>query len=150
MMNPPLFAKTVGRRKTAVANLKLIPGSGQINVNGYSVREFFSGRVSRLYITKEPFRIITNQTFDANVKIQGGGLQRQAEALKLALSRALVRTSPKTKYLFREHSFLTRDSRKKERRKYGLKKARKSKQFSKRLCIIYIQLYLFYVYRRNS
>jgi len=138
MTIPPLFAKTVGRRKTAIATLKLTPGSGKINVNGYPVKEFFFGQLTRLQVVERPFCILECQIFDASIKLQGGGIQRQAKALQLAMVRALVRTRPKTKYLFRECTFLTCDSRKKERRKYGLKKARKAPQFSKRLIRIYI------------
>lgn len=132
MADLPLFSKSVGRRKTAVANLTLVPGLGHINVNGYSVEDLFSGHLTRLQKTQRPFSILTRLMFDVNVKIQGGGLQRKAEAFQLAFARSLVRMRPDIKYLFREQSFLTCDSRKKERRKYGLKKARKAQQFSKR------------------
>ena len=146
MTHLPLFAKTVGRRKSAVANLKLIPGLGEISINGYLIEEFFVSHLTRLQKTQKPFCIFIYQTFDVNVRIQGGGLQRKSEAFQVALTRALVRICPDTKYLFREHSFLTCDSRKKERRKYGLKKARKAQQFSKRLYtfhLIILQQYLF-------
>jgi small subunit ribosomal protein S9 len=81
----------------------------------------------------QPFRVSFNLNFDVRVKIHGGGLKSQAEALQLALSRALVIVQPRSQNLFREYQFLTRDPREKERRKYGLKKARKAPQFSKRL-----------------
>lgn len=146
MTHLPLFAKTVGRRKSAVANLKLIPGSGEISINGYPIEEFFASHLTRLQKAQKPLCILTHQTFDVNVRIQGGGLQRKSEAFQVALTRALVRIRPDTKHLFREHSLLTCDSRKKERRKYGLKKARKAQQFSKRLYtfhLIILQQYLF-------
>jgi large subunit ribosomal protein L7/L12 len=127
------LAQTVGRRKTAIANLKLIPGSGKISIKGRSALTFFSGYPNRLQVIKIPFRILNDYTFDAHVKLQGGGFSGQAAALQLALARALVRVKAEQKILFRENFLLTRDSRKKERRKYGLKKARKAKQFSKRL-----------------
>jgi small subunit ribosomal protein S9 len=129
----PLFSKTVGRRKTAVANLNLVSGTGMINVNGFPVEKFFSGNLRRLQRILKPFRILTQKIVDVNVKIKGGGFQRKSEALQLALVRSLVFTRPKTKNLFRKYSLITRDPRMKERRKYGLKKARKSQQFSKRL-----------------
>jgi small subunit ribosomal protein S9 len=132
MKNLPFFAKTVGRRKIAVANLELVPGSGQIQVNGFSAEKFFAGNPSRLLMVQSPFQVFANLTFDAKVKVYGGGSQSQARALKLALARALVVAQPRNKQLFREYHFLTRDSRRKERRKYGLKKARKAPQFSKR------------------
>jgi small subunit ribosomal protein S9 len=138
MTNPLIFSKTVGRRKRAIANLKLIPGSGKIKVNGYSVKKFFEGQLIRLQVTERPFYMFTHQIFDVYVKVRGGGLKRQADAFQVALVRALVSIRPRTKYLFRERSFLICDSRKKERRKYGLKKARKAQQFSKRLFKIFI------------
>jgi small subunit ribosomal protein S9 len=133
MTNLPLLARTVGRRKTAVANLKLIPGSGHINVNGYSIEEFFSGHLIRLQKMRRSFCILTRLTFDVNAKVKGGGIQGKSEAFQIALARALVRIRPDTKHLFRKYSLLTCDSRSKERRKYGLKKSRKAQQFSKRL-----------------
>jgi len=130
MKNLPFFAKTVGRRKIAVANLELVPGSGQIYVNG--CLKYFAGNPSRLLRIRRPFLVFDNLNFDVKAKVQGGGLQSQASALKLALARALVVVQPRNQNLFREYHFLTRDSRRKERRKYGLKKARKAPQFSKR------------------
>jgi small subunit ribosomal protein S9 len=133
MINLPLLAKTVGRRKTAVANLKLVPGLGTINVNGYPIEDFFSGHLTRLQKIRRSFCMLTRLAFDVDVKIKGGGVQRKSEAFQIALARALVRVRPDTKHLFRKYSLLTCDSRMKERRKYGLKKARKARQFSKRL-----------------
>lgn len=133
MTDFPFFAKTVGRRKIAVANLELIPGSGKIQVNGRTAETFFSNYPNRIYLVYQPFRVSFNLNFDVRVKIHGGGLKSQAEALQLALSRALVIVQPRSQNLFREYQFLTRDPREKERRKYGLKKARKAPQFSKRL-----------------
>lgn len=132
MTNLPFFAKTVGRRKTAIANLELIPGSGQIQVNGRLVEDVFAGSPRRLRLVQKPFRISSQLNFNAKVKTQGGGCRGQAESVKLALARALVIAQPQTQTLFRENHLLTRDPREKERRKYGLKKARKSPQFSKR------------------
>jgi len=145
MADLPLFAKTVGRRKTAVANLKLVPGLGHVNVNGYSVTEFFLGHLTRFQRTQKPFHMLTRQMFDVDVRVRGGGIQRKADAFQLALARALVRMRPDTKHLFREYSLLTCDSRKKERRKYGLKKARKAKQFSKRLYNFYLVILYFFM-----
>ena len=133
MTNLPLFAKIVGRRKTAIANLKLTPGLGDINVNGYSIEKFFSGYLVGLQKIRRSFFMLIHPTFDVNAKIKGGGIQRKSEAFQIALARALVRICPDTKYLFRKHFLLTCNSRSKERRKYGLKKARKARQFSKRL-----------------
>jgi small subunit ribosomal protein S9 len=132
MKNFMFFVKTVGRRKMSIANLELIPGSGQIQVNGLSAENFFISSLNRLSVIQRPFIVFTNFTFDAKVKVQGGGLQSQSKALQLSLSRALVAVQPENQSIFRESLFLTRDSRRKERRKYGLKKARKAPQFSKR------------------
>jgi small subunit ribosomal protein S9 len=126
------FVKTVGRRKKATANLKLYPGSGQIQINNQLIEEFFVGSPLRILITQRPFRIIVYPIFDANIKVMGGGLQSQAKASQLALARALVLNDPLHHKAFRAKSFLTCDSRNKERRKYGCKKARKAPQFSKR------------------
>jgi len=132
MKNPPVFAKTVGRHKKAVANVELVTGFGKIQVNGQPIETFFSGYLSRIWKVQLPFSVLSTPLFDANVKVYGGGLQRQAKALQLALTRSLVKVQPDMQKFFRSHLFLTRDSRQKERRKYGLKKARKAPQFSKR------------------
>jgi len=132
MKSAIFFAKVVGRRKKAVANLELLPGSGKIQINGCIAEQFFSGYPKRLLVIQKPFFISTYLKFNVKVKVKGSGLQSQAESIKLALARALVRVEPEIRNLFRENYLLTRDSRKKERRKYGLKKARKAPQFSKR------------------
>jgi small subunit ribosomal protein S9 len=135
MENNLSLAQTVGRRKTAVANLKLVPGSGKVGINGHSTRDLFSGYPHRLQAIRKPFCLLNDHILDAHVEIKGGGLMGQAKALELALARALlvVDTKSNTKSKLREHFLLTRDHRRKERRKYGLKKARKATQFSKRL-----------------
>jgi small subunit ribosomal protein S9 len=127
------FAKVVGRRKTAVANLELMPGNGKIQINEQLAKQFFFGYRKRLFVTQKPFFISTSLNFNAKVKVIGGGIQSQAKSIQLALTRALVLVEPKTRVLFRKYGLLTRDCRRKERRKYGLKKARKAPQFSKRL-----------------
>lgn len=133
MTNLPLLAKIVGRRKTSIANLKLIPGLGRIYINGYSIEDFFFSYLTRLQKIRRSFSMLSRLTFDVDAKVKGGGIQRKSEAFQIALARALVRICPDTKYLFRKYFFFTCDSRRKERRKYGLKKARKARQFSKRL-----------------
>jgi small subunit ribosomal protein S9 len=124
--------KTVGRRKSAITNLELVRGLGQIHVNGIIAEDFFrcTHRLIRLH---KPFRICACLTLDAKVKVHGGGLQGQVESLQLALIRSIVRIQPRTQHLFRKYNFFSRATREKERRKYGLKKARKAPQFSKRL-----------------
>ena len=132
MKNTTFFANTVGRRKTAGANLDLTPGSGQIKINGQTSENFFVGQPNRLLIVQAPVYVYANLSFDALFKTKGGGLLGQAQAIQLALARALVIIQPRNRDIFRKYLFLTRDSRKKERRKYGLKKSRKAPQFSKR------------------
>ena len=126
------FTKTVGRRKTAVANIKLVPGSGKIQVNNQKAKKFFVSYPDRFLVIEKPCFNSSHVNFDVKRKVQGGGLKTQAEAMQLALARALVISFPKNRGVFRKNHLLTRDSREKERRKYGLKKARKSPQFSKR------------------
>jgi len=132
MTGTPFFAQTVGRRKKAIATLKLVSGSGKVKVNGKIAEEFFSGCPYRLNVIHKPFSVSAITSFDADVKVRGGGQQSQAKASQLALARALKIANPGVLHLFHKYSFLTRDSREKERRKYGLKKARKAPQFSKR------------------
>jgi small subunit ribosomal protein S9 len=127
------FAKSVGRRKTSVANLKLVLGSGNIMFNGRRSEEFFLGQPKGLITIQRPLEVLPERNFDIEVKVRGGGLESQAEASQLALALALVFVQPEIRVQFNEYFFLTRDSRKKERRKYGLKKARKAPQYSKRL-----------------
>jgi small subunit ribosomal protein S9 len=129
----PFFTKTVGRRKTASARVEIIPGSGKIKINGRTREEFFSGRPDQLTNIKNLIRTDLNIAVDVNANVKGGGIQSQTASLQLALTRSVAKmitansTSTPKKYV------LTRDSRTKERRKYGLKKARKAPQFSKRL-----------------
>jgi small subunit ribosomal protein S9 len=132
MINNLFFTKVVGRRKKAVANLELIPGSGKIQINKCLAEQFFSDHPKRLLVIQKPFFISTYLYFNVKVTVKGGGLTSQAEAIKLALARALVNIEPEIRKIFRENYLLTCDSREKERRKYGLKKARKAPQFSKR------------------
>jgi small subunit ribosomal protein S9 len=132
-MNENLFfTKAVGRRKTAIANIKLVPGSGKIQVNNQRAKKFFVSYPDRLLVIEKPCYSSSHVTFDIKSKVQGGGLKKQADAIQLALARTLVVSFPINRRVFCKNHLLTRDSREKERRKYGLKKARKSPQFSKR------------------
>jgi small subunit ribosomal protein S9 len=134
MRDTLFFAKTVGRRKKAGANLRLVPGSGKFYVNGDTIEKFFIGNISRPLRAEAPIRVYAcaKISFDANIKTKGGGILGKAQALKIAIARALVVIQPRNRKIFRKYLFLSQDSRRKERRKYGLKKARKSPQFSKR------------------
>ena len=123
---------TTGRRKTAIARAYVEPGTGVIDVNGKPYQEYFATKVQQYYI-QQPFEIIgaANQ-YNVNVKVKGGGLSGQAEAIRLAISKALVEVSPEVKAALKIKGLMTRDPRMVERKKFGHKKARKSFQFSKR------------------
>ncbi len=130
MANEALYYGT-GRRKNAVARVRLVPGSGKVTINGRDGKEYF-GRESLLNAAKEPFKVTdTAGHFDVLARINGGGISGQAGALRHGISRALLEAGDYRTDLKRA-GFLTRDARVVERKKYGLKKARKRSQFSKR------------------
>jgi small subunit ribosomal protein S9 len=121
-----------GRRKEAVARVRLVPGSGVFSINGRSLDEYFPTRVHRM-VAQSPLRLVGRERdFDVVVTIRGGGVNGQAGALRLGLARALIDLDPELRPQLKAEGFLTRDAREKERRKYGLKKARKAPQYSKR------------------
>ena len=121
-----------GRRKKSIARVRLMPGNGKITVNGVDVTEYFTQETLRV-ILSQPLEAINALTkFDIIAKVQGGGFSGQAGALRLGIARALVEADEENKSALRALGYLTRDSRVKERKKYGLKKARKAPQFSKR------------------
>ena len=121
-----------GRRKSSIARVRLIPGEGKITINKKDLEDYFDQELLKREI-KRPFDI-TNMTgrFDVVATVYGGGFTGQAGALRHGISRALVRADEELKITLKRAGFLTRDSRMKERKKYGLKKARKASQFSKR------------------
>lgn len=121
-----------GRRKSSIARVRLIPGEGKITINKKDLEDYFDQELLKKEI-KRPFDI-TNMTgrFDVVATVYGGGFTGQAGALRHGISRALVRADEELKITLKRAGFLTRDSRMKERKKYGLKKARKASQFSKR------------------
>ena len=130
-MTSPLV-QTIGRRKRAVARVRVKVGTGSITVNGRTLEDFFPSDTHRMIIT-EPLRITsTDDSYDIYATIDGGGSTGQAGALRLGISRALVDIDGDHRESLKKAGFLTRDSRKKESKKYGLKKARKAPQFSKR------------------
>ena len=130
-MADPLAAAT-GRRKESVCRARLASGSGRWEINGRPLEDYFPSQVHRMVIT-EPLRLThTEGRYDIVAKVEGGGVSGQAGALRHALSRALVDLDPDYRPLLKKAGFLTRDAREKERRKYGLKKARKAPQYSKR------------------
>jgi len=121
-----------GRRKEATAVVRLKKGSGVITVNKKSLEEYFGRDVAKM-IVRQPL-VLTNRenAYDADVKVEGGGSFGQAGAIRLAISKALIAETPDLRGELKKAGYLTRDSRVKERKKVGLKKARKSPQFSKR------------------
>lgn len=123
-----------GGRKTAIARVQLVPGSGTtIIVNGKNASDYFQNNAVYLQNLVNASELVkTEAKYDAYVFVQGGGLSAQAQAIRLALSKAFVELFPDYRKSFKKPGFLTRDARIKERRKYGLKKARKAPQFSKR------------------
>ncbi len=124
--------QTVGRRKTAVARVLLRPGRGEWFINGRPLAEYFPRMVHQLR-AEEPFKVTeTEGQFDVRVRVQGGGLTGQADAIRMGLARALVKNDEETRPVLRTNGLLTRDARKVERKKPGRPKARKRFQFSKR------------------
>lgn len=123
----------VGRRKTAVARVYLRPGKGKITVNGQTTEEYFGKRPVFEEILRSPMRETqTLSKYDVVITVEGGGVKGQVEAIRHGCSRALEKANPAFRPVLKSLGFLTRDSREKERRKYGLAKARKRYQFSKR------------------
>lgn len=130
-MTKPL-TQTTGRRKSAVARVRLRPGSGAITVNGRTFEQYFPTLTHRVVAT-EPLRVTqTDEVYDVDASLAGGGAAGQAGALRLGIARALVELDPDARPALKEKGLLRRDAREKERRKYGLKKARKAPQYSKR------------------
>jgi small subunit ribosomal protein S9 len=124
--------QTVGRRKEAIVRVRLLPGTGKITCNGRDVSEYFPSKVHQQLI-REPF-VTSEKTeiFDVIANLRGGGITGQAGALRLGIARALITNEPDDRPALKKAGFLTRDSRVKESKKYGLKKARKAPQYSKR------------------
>ena len=120
------------RRKVAVARVRLVPGSGKFTLNGRTLEEYFPSRAHRMIITT-PLRLAEREReLDVLATLVGGGPSGQAGALRQGIARALIELDPETRPTLKRVGLLTRDAREKERRKYGLKKARKAPQYSKR------------------
>ncbi|HHV71049.1 MAG TPA: 30S ribosomal protein S9 [Clostridia bacterium] len=121
-----------GRRKNAIARVRLVPGEGNIVVNGRQLDEYF-GKKTLEMIVRQPL-VLTDllSRYDVLAKVEGGGISGQAGAIRLGIARALLKADSELRPILKKAGFLTRDPRMKERRKYGLKKARKASQFSKR------------------
>ena len=130
-MTAPL-TQTTGRRKEAVARVRLRPGTGVITCNKRSFDDYFTSSVHRLLVT-EPLRLLEQvEAYDIAATLDGGGPAGQAGALRLGLARALIELDPEQRPVLKAAGLLTRDARAKESKKYGLKKARKAPQYSKR------------------
>lgn len=128
----PTAVQATGRRKQAIARVRVSAGSGTITANGRAFEDYFPSAVHRMMIT-EPLRLASaEESYDISVTLDGGGLSGQAGAFRLGISRALVEIDEEIRPTIKGAGLLTRDPRKKESKKYGLKKARKAPQYSKR------------------
>ena len=124
--------QTVGRRKEAIVRVRLMPGTGKIVCNGRDLEAYFPSKVHQQLI-REPLSTAEKaEVFDVVANLRGGGITGQAGALRLGIARALITNDPDDRPALKKAGFLTRDSRVKESKKYGLKKARKAPQYSKR------------------
>jgi small subunit ribosomal protein S9 len=126
------LTQTTGRRKEAIARTRLRPGTGVLTVNGRAFDTYFTTPAHRMEAV-EPLRLLeATERFDVDTTITGGGVAGQAGAMRMALARSLAEVEPESRSTLKKAGLLTRDSRKKESKKYGLVKARKAKQFTKR------------------
>lgn len=122
-----------GRRKTAVARVRLYPGAGEITVNGKPAREYFGGRAVHQTVVRQPLALTgTLDRFNVMVRVVGGGVSGQAGAVRHGIARALTRADGELRAPLKRAGMLTRDAREKERKKVGLKRARKAPQYTKR------------------
>ena len=126
------MALATGRRKEAVARVRVRPGTGRFELNGRSLEDYFPSRTQRMIVTAPMRTVEKDKDLDVVASIEGGGSNGQAGALQHGIARALVAMDETLRGALKSEGFLTRDSREKERRKYGLKKARKAPQYSKR------------------
>ncbi len=126
------YTYALGRRKSATARVRLTNGKGNITVNGVTAEEYFAGSGMLLTELKAPFKAIEDDKYNASVVVSGGGHAGQVDAIKLAISKALVEKNESLKGTLKKADLLGRDPREKERKKFGLKGARKQRQFTKR------------------
>ncbi|MEV0293289.1 30S ribosomal protein S9 [Nocardia sp. NPDC050710] len=124
--------QTVGRRKEAVVRVRLLPGSGNFVLNGRTIEDYFPNKVHQQLVKSPLVTVERTESFDIHARLVGGGPSGQAGALRLAIARALIEVTPDDRPALKRAGFLTRDPRATERKKYGLKKARKAPQYSKR------------------
>lgn len=129
---PAPIMQSTGRRKRSVARVRIRPGDGNVTVNGRPLNNYFPSQ-SHQILSTEPLSVTkTNEVYDVDATIHGGGISGQAGALRLGIARGLVKIDFEHRDTLKKAGFLTRDPRKKESKKYGLKKARKAPQYSKR------------------
>jgi small subunit ribosomal protein S9 len=129
---PKPLVQSTGRRKQAVARVRVRNGGGTVTVNKRPIEDYFPSASHRMIVT-EPLRLTTTEEqYDVDATIDGGGVAGQAGALRLGIARALAELDPELRMSLKKAGFLTRDAREKESKKYGLKKARKAPQYSKR------------------
>ena len=129
---PKPLVQSTGRRKQAVARVRIRPGTGVVTVNRRALDNYFPSETHRMIVT-EPLRLTTTaEVYDVDATIDGGGISGQADALRLGIARGLVVLDEDQRSTLKRAGFLTRDAREKESKKYGLKKARKAPQYSKR------------------
>jgi len=124
--------QTVGRRKEAVVRVRLVPGTGGFQLNGRTIEDYFPNKVHQQLVKSPLVLVERGESFDIFARLHGGGPSGQAGALRLAIARALIEVTPEDRAALKKAGFLTRDPRAVERKKYGLKKARKAPQYSKR------------------
>ena len=132
MANEKVQFYGTGRRKSSVARVRLVPGNGQIIVNGKDSKDYFQKKTLEMIIRQPLVLTETEGRFDVLVNAHGGGTTGQAGAVRLGIARALLKADPEYRPALKRAGFLTRDPRMKERKKYGLKGARRAPQFSKR------------------
>ncbi len=124
--------QTVGRRKEAVVRVRLTSGNGGFFLNGRTIEDYFPNKVHQQLVKSPLVTVERTESFDIHANLNGGGPSGQAGALRLAIARALIEVTPEDRPALKKAGFLTRDPRSVERKKYGLKKARKASQYSKR------------------
>lgn len=122
----------IGRRKTSVARLYLSAGNGNISINGRTLEDYFPSEIHKIIIKQPLVLVDADGKYDIKINVDGGGFKGQAEAIRLAVSRALCEIDEENKPVLKKEGFLTRDPRMVERKKYGKRKARRRFQFSKR------------------
>ena len=126
------LVRATGRRKEAVVRVPLVPGTGTWKLNGRTLEDYFPSKVHQQTVAEPFVTVEAGDNFDVLVNIKGGGATGQAGALRLGIARALLEVDPNMRPALKAAGFLTRDAREKESKKYGLKKARKAPQYSKR------------------